>query len=81
MISNLIQPPKSKNSNIQNSQIIKDTSSTVQNCAKLFVCGMGDAQRERFKIMLQSGIQCGESVAKSYNVPLNEFVAEVQKII
>jgi len=78
MISNLIQPPKSKNSI---TKINKDTSTAVQNCAKLFVSGMGDAQRERFKIMLQNGIQCGESIAKSYGVPLEDFITEIKKLI
>jgi len=80
MISSLIQPPASKNAPAGK----KETDShsvTAGNCARLFVNGMGDAQRERFKVMLQSGVQCGESVARSYGVPLGDFMAEVRKII
>jgi len=77
MISSLIVPPKSKSSE----SVTSVPSTAVQNCARLFIGSMGDNQRERFKKMLQSGVQCGESIAKSYGVPLNEFIAEVEKII
>lgn len=79
MISNLIQPPKSKNAII--SQNAPTTATTAQNCARLFVNNMGEAQRERFGAMLQSGAECGQSIAQSYGVPLKEFISEVQKII
>jgi len=81
MVSNLIQPPAPKNAPAGKKKETDSHSVTAENCARLFVNGMGDAQRERFKLMLQSGIQCGESVARSYGVPLNDFVAEVRKII
>jgi len=81
MVSNLIQPPAPKNATAGKKKETDGHSVTVENCARLFVNGMGDAQRERFKLMLQSGVQCGESVARSYGVPLGDFMAEVRKII
>jgi len=84
MISNLIQPPKSKNAAISKMESVQDAptaSTTTQNAARFFVNSMGEAQRERFKVMLASGVTCGESIAKSYGVPLKDFIAEVQKII
>jgi len=80
MVSNLIQPPAPKNAPAGKKEA-DSHSVTAGNCARLFVNGMGDAQRERFKAMLQSGVQCGESVARSYGVPLGDFIAEVRKII
>lgn len=81
MISSLIQPPKSKQPVIAESATTPTASTTAQNAARFFVNGMGEAQRERFKTMLQSGAEVGMSVAQSYGVPLKEFIAEVRKII
>lgn len=81
MISNLIQPPKPKNATFSKTEIIRDYSSTAENCARFFVNSMGEAQRDRFKAMLQTGAQCGESIARSYGVPLDDFITEVRKII
>lgn len=50
-------------------------------CARLFVDGMGDNQRDRFKRMMQSGVEVGRSIAQTYEVPLDEFIDEVRKII
>ena len=79
MISNLIQPPKPKNAAM--TQDASTTSATAQIAARFFVNSMGEVQRERFKLMLQNGAECGESIAKSYGVPLKDFISEVQKII
>lgn len=79
MISNLIQPPAIKKESKPTGNT--DTYDIVQKCARLFVNGMGGAQRDRFKTMLQHGAECGDSVARAYGVPLEEFVAEVKKII
>lgn len=81
MISNLIQPPKSKYAATLESPADPKHSSNAENCARFFVNSMGEAQRERFKAMLRTGAQCGESIARSYGIPLAEFIAEVQKII
>jgi len=81
MISNLIQPPKPRNAPVKHSAAAQDHPSTAENCARFFVNGMGATQRERFKTMLQNGIKCGESFAKSYGVPAEEFILEVRKII
>lgn len=81
MISNLIQPPKPKNYETGEIRHTSTTATTAQNCARLFVGSMGEAQRERFKMMLQSGVECGQSVAQSYGVPVSEFIYEVKKII
>jgi len=79
MISNLIQPPKPKNAAM--TQDASTTSATAQIAARFFVGSMGEAQRERFRMMLLSGVECGQSIAQSYGVPLKDFIAEVQKII
>jgi len=81
MISNLIQPPKPKSSDAAQADLAPTTSTTAQTAARFFVGSMGEAQRKRFKTMLQSGVECGQSIAQSYGVPLKEFIAEVQKII
>lgn len=80
MISNLIQPPNAK-ATAEKSSTVQNAATTAQNCAGLFVNSMGEAQRTRFKKMLESGVPCGQSVAQSYGVPLNEFISEVKKII
>lgn len=79
MINSLIQPPKAQNKPVM--QNVPTTATTAQNAARLFVNSMGEAQRERFKAMLDSGAEVGMSVAQSYGVPLEEFIAEVRKII
>lgn len=80
MISNLIQPPNI-NKEVVSANSSQTTSTSVQNCARLLVNGMGEAQRGRFRTMLQHGVECGRCYAQSYGVPLNEFMEEVQKII
>ena len=77
MISSLIVPPKARAVHHEEYAI----SATVQNCARLFVGGMGETQRERFRRMIQIGAGCCESIAQAYSVPLDEFVAEVKRII
>lgn len=74
-ISKLIIPPKPADSNTQ------DATSGAQRYAQLFVDTMGDKQRDRFKAMLGTGAIIGQSISQSYNIPHEEFIAEVQKII
>jgi len=81
MISNLIQPPKSKYATISKAEMIQSADTTAQNAARFFVNSMGAAQRDRFKLMVQSGAECGASIAQSYGVPLADFISEVQKIL
>lgn len=54
---------------------------TVEDYAIAFVYGMGKAQRERFKNMLQQGIKCGESVALNYGIDYNDLMQEVKRIL
>lgn len=77
MISNLLQPMdvKSKASAPQ------AADGSAESCARLFVNGMSAVQKERFKTMMESGAECGKSVAQAYKVPLNDFMTEVKKIL
>ena len=52
---------------------------TIQDYANSFINGMGETQRDRFKKMLQNGIECGISVADNYGIDYNEFIQEVKK--
>ena len=55
------------------------TSAPLQEYATAFIDGMGETQRDRFKKMLESGIQCGMSVAAAYGINYSEFIDEVKK--
>ena len=81
MINNLIKPPPAKKAVVKQSLTAQAAPSEASRCARLFVDTMGDAQRTRFKQMLQSGAKCGLGYAQSYGVPVDEFVTEVEKII
>ena len=54
------------------------TTFTIKDYAKSFINGMGETQRNRFKQMLENGIQCGTSVAKSYGINYDKFIKEVK---
>lgn len=79
MINSLIVPPQPKDKEITYGSAAAATG--AHSSARMFVGSMGDAHRERFKAMLMSGVECGHSIAQSYNVPRDEFIAEVKKII
>ena len=52
---------------------------TIQEYAKAFIDGMSEAQKARFKKMLENGIKCGLSVADNYGIDYDEFIEEVKK--
>ena len=52
---------------------------TIKDYAVTFLQGMGETQRNRFKKMLENGIQCGMSVANNYGIDYDEFIEEVKK--
>ena len=54
---------------------------TILDYAASFVNGMSETQRNRFKKMLESGIECGLSVAESYDVNYSDFIKEVKKLL
>jgi|GEM_PF-1295319 len=84
MINSLIKPPKAKNatvSKMETDQSVPAMSTTAQTAARFFVNGMGMQQRERFKQMLYSGAQCGQSIAESYGIPVEDFIKEIKQII
>ena len=64
-----------------NIPIMKDGRFSTKDYAITFVYGMGKTQRERFKKMLEQGIECGISVADSYGVNYQDFITEVKKIL
>lgn len=79
MISNLITPPspKKKESNAWASA----SESGALASARMFVGSMGDSHRERFKKMIELNPANGQSISQAYNVPHDEFISEVKKII
>lgn len=58
-----------------------DINPTLLDYAAAFVNGMSETQRKRFKKMLESGIECGLSVAENYNVNYEDFIKEVKKLL
>ena len=82
-VSNLINAPVFSNPDYV-PQVERETK-TVQfkpkDCAISFVDNLKGEQRNRFKKMLDMGIECGEGIAKAYNVPFTEFISEVKAII
>lgn len=74
MINRLID----MNVNISNENIATENYS-IQQYAKLFLDGMSEGQRIRFKHMLENGIESGMSVAKNYGVSYKDFITEVKK--
>jgi hypothetical protein len=80
MINRLIDMNISVSDNLK-SKIPKavDTNYSITEYAKSFINGMGETQRNRFKKMLENGIQCGMSVAESYGIDYEEFIDEVKK--
>lgn len=56
-----------------------NTNFDIKDYAISFINGMNENQRNRFKLMLQNNIQCGMSVAYSYGIDYQKFIAEVKK--
>lgn len=54
------------------------TNYTIQEYALAFISGLNITQKERFKQMLENGIECGMSVAKSYGINYKEFIKEIK---
>lgn len=52
---------------------------TIQDYASAFLNGLGETQRLRFKQMLEAGIQCGMSIADSYQINYDDFITEVKR--
>ena len=52
---------------------------SIKDYATAFINGMGEVQRNRFKKMLENGIQCGLSVAYNYGIEYEPFIEEVKK--
>lgn len=75
-----IRPTTSK---LMSAQLPTETSVatfTPKECAVAFAKGMDDKQRTTFKSMTKH-CRVGEGIAKIYNVPHNEFMEELLKII
>lgn len=51
---------------------------TISQYATIFLNGLGETQKERFKKMLQNGIKSGMSVADSYGIDYEQFIKEVK---
>ena len=49
---------------------------TVEEYASAFINGMGETQKQRFKKMLENGIQCGLSVAQNYGIDYDDFITD-----
>lgn len=58
---------------------ISNKNYTIEEYVNAFINGMGETQRNRFKKMLENGIECGMSVAENYNLDYNKFIIEVKK--
>lgn len=56
-------------------------NASITEYAVAFIEGMSDTQLNRFKKMLENGIQCGMSVARSYNIDYDKFINEVKRIL
>lgn len=54
---------------------------TIEDYALSFVSGMDKTKREKFKKMLESGAKCGESVANTYMIEYEPFIAEVKRLM
>jgi hypothetical protein len=83
-VNSLIDPKrkiKETGINIEEQQTISTKDITISQYAKAFVNSLDDDKRVRFKKMIESGIKCGTSIAKLYNIPIDKFIAEVKKII
>ena len=60
-------------------QEINNGNYSIKDYATAFINGMGEVQRNRFKKMLENGIQCGLSVAYNYGIEYEPFIEEVKK--
>ena len=58
---------------------VLSTNPTIEEYARAFINGMGETQRNRFKKMLENGINCGMSIADNYGVDYDDFIIEVKK--
>jgi len=58
---------------------MQDNVFSIQEYANSFINGMSETQRNRFKQMLENGIECGMSVAESYGIDYVKFISEVKK--
>jgi hypothetical protein len=62
-------------------KLMKNGKFSIQDYAIAFIYGMGKNQRNRFKEMLNQGIECGESVAVNYGIDYKDFIKEVKRIL
>ena len=60
-------------------QPVLSTNPTIKEYAIAFINGMGETQKNRFKKMLENGINCGMSIADNYGVDYDDFITEVKK--
>lgn len=65
---------------VENTKVIASKFNPID-CARLFVDGLKDDQRIKFKRMIENNIKCGEGIAKAYNIPYETFISQVKSII
>lgn len=65
--------------NLSSEIAINSSEYSIQEYVAAFLSGLGETQRNRFKQMLQIGIQSGMSIAKSYGIDYDDFITEVKK--
>lgn len=75
--NNLVKTPI----DIKSDKPMKNGKFSIEDYAITFVYGMGKAQRDRFKQMLEQGIKCGESIALSYGVDYDQLMNEIKRIL
>ena len=74
LINMKVTPISAKSGNIVVEKPAKNGKFTIEDYASAFINGMDNNQKERFKRMLENGINCGESVAYNYGIdPTNNL--------
>lgn len=59
----------------------KSMKASITDYAISFLNGLSDTQKNRFKKMLENNIQCGMSVAETYEIDYDDFINEVKKLL
>lgn len=80
MINKLVGPRKKKRDLAKTQRLYPENISAKQ-AAVAFVGGLEEFSRKRLKKMIDSGIDAGSSIAKQYDIPLDEFMREVNRLI
>lgn len=80
-INSLIDPVKKLKTSKQLYSPKEYTNAKVINSAKLFTDSLKKEDRDKYKKMLNLGYFVAENIAELYDVPAQDFVKEVKKII